>query len=71
MRLPHLKDNRESAIEIDLLSVSVHGIRAARFEYSTDTVRRDKHVYKPGVARPSVSKVPPWNLDYVQDDIPY
>lgn len=68
---PHLKDNREPAIEIDLLSVSVHGIRAARFEYSTDTVRRDKHVYKPEVARPSVSEVPPWNLDSNQDDIPY
>jgi hypothetical protein len=42
---PHLKDNRELSLEIDLSSVSVHGIRAARFEYSTDIVRRDKYSY--------------------------
>ncbi|MFD3241840.1 RES family NAD+ phosphorylase [Yersinia enterocolitica] len=69
--IPNLKDNREPAIEIDLLSVSVHGIRAARFEYSTDTVRRDRHVYKPAAARPAVSEAPPWNLDSDHDDIPY
>lgn len=40
---PHLKDNREPALEIDLPSVSVHAIRAARFEYSTHTVRRDRY----------------------------
>ncbi|MGV8925734.1 MAG: RES family NAD+ phosphorylase [Ewingella sp.] len=67
----HLKDTREPAIEVDLLSVSVHGIRAASFEYSTDTVRRDRHIYKSAAASPSVSEAPPWNLDSDQNDVPY
>lgn len=37
------EDRREPALEIDLPSVSVHCIRAARFEYSTGTVRRSQY----------------------------
>lgn len=38
-------DCRKPALEIDLQSVSVHGIQAARFEYFTDTVRRSTYSY--------------------------
>lgn len=41
----HLMGFRAPALEIDLPSVCVHGIKAARFEYSTDTVSRDKFIY--------------------------
>ncbi len=61
----HLKDYREPSLEIDLSSVSVHDIRAARFEYSTDTVRRDKYSYTP----PSKSHW--WNTGPGEDEAPY
>ncbi len=61
----HRKDYREPSLEIDLSSVSVHDIRAARFEYSTDSVRRDKYSYTP----PSKSHW--WNTGPGEDDAPY
>ncbi|RJF53322.1 hypothetical protein D4100_22865 [Serratia inhibens] len=45
-------------MEIELSSVSVHGIRAARFEYSADTVRRDRCSYTPSTARQTGSESP-------------
>ena len=39
---PNLQDVRKSALELVLPSVCVHGIKAARFEYSTETVSRDR-----------------------------
>lgn len=59
-----LKDNRMPSLEIDLSSVSVHGIRAARFEYSTDNVRRDRYSYTPTSARHR-------GTSSGQDDVPY
>ncbi|AZS59312.1 MULTISPECIES: RES family NAD+ phosphorylase [Pectobacterium] len=63
-------DHREPALEIDLHSVSVHGIRAARFEYSTDSVRRSTHSYTPR-SEPAGSVVPPWDLASGQDNFPF
>lgn len=59
-----LKDNRMPSLEIDLPSVSVHGIRAARFEYSTDKVRRDRYSYTSTAARHR-------GTSSGQDDVPY
>lgn len=53
-------DRRAPSLEIDLGSVSVHGIRAARFEYSTDAVRRSAYHYTPLITEPSGSVSPPW-----------
>ena len=68
---PYLKDNREPSLEIDLSSVSVHSIRVARFEYSTETVRRDRYSYTPTAARNSDSESPLWETSSGQDDAPY
>jgi hypothetical protein len=65
------QDTREHSLEVDLPSVSVHGIRAARFEYSTDTVRRDRYSYTPQSARLTGSESNPWELKPVQDDTPF
>lgn len=43
----HLLDIRDPALEVDLPSVCVHTIKAARFEYSTEPVSRDKFIYQP------------------------
>lgn len=64
-------DRREPALEIDLHSVSVHGIRAARFEYSTDTVRRSTYNYTPRISEPAGSVAPPWNTASGLDDFPF
>ncbi|WP_415016208.1 RES family NAD+ phosphorylase [Enterobacter sp.] len=42
---PENRDSREPSLEIDLSSVCVHQIRAARFEFSTDIVSRNKHFF--------------------------
>ncbi|BEM07435.1 hypothetical protein SM14VA4_50070 (plasmid) [Serratia marcescens] len=58
-------DYREPSLEIVLSSVNVHEIRAARFEYSTDTVRRGKYSYTPS------SKSHLWKTSPGEDDTPY
>lgn len=65
------EDRRQPALEIDLNSVSVHGIRAARFEYSTDTVRRNKYSHTPPVSEHAGSAAPPWDMVSGLDDLPY
>lgn len=60
-------DPREPALEIELDSVSVHGIRAARFEYSTDAVRR----YTPRISEPAGTITPLWDTASGQDDFPF
>ncbi|HBM8677304.1 TPA: RES family NAD+ phosphorylase [Escherichia coli] len=65
-------DFREPALEIDLTSVSVHEIRAARFEYSTDTVRRERYSYSPKAPAPREgSELPPWEATTGQSDTPF
>lgn len=39
-----LIDNREHSLEIDLPSVSMHYVNAVHFKFTTDSVRRDKHI---------------------------
>ncbi|MEX0496221.1 RES family NAD+ phosphorylase [Raoultella terrigena] len=65
------EDRREPAIEIDLDSVSVHGIRAARFEYSSATVRRSKFSYTPRVAEQGGSAAPSRDIASGLDDFPF
>lgn len=68
----HSHDFREPALEIDLTSVSVHEIRAARFEYSTDTVRRERYSYSPKAPAPREgSELPPWEATSGQSDTPF
>lgn len=56
------RDFREPAPDIDLPSLSVHGTRATRFEYSTNTVRRDRYSYSPKAPAPREgSELPPWD----------
>lgn len=62
----HLQDTREAALEIDLPSVCVHGIRAARFEYSTDTVKRDRYIVSP-----FLPEAPHCDPDSDLDDMPF
>lgn len=64
-------DRRQPALEIDLNTVSVHDIRAARFEYSTDTVRRKKYSYNPPVSEHAGSMTQPWDMATGLDDHPY
>ncbi|UEM39914.1 MULTISPECIES: RES family NAD+ phosphorylase [Pectobacterium] len=65
--LPHFQDHREPALEVDLPSVSVHHIRAARFEYSSDSVRRERcHVKSLPVPDQS-----PWDIGVDPDDTPF
>jgi hypothetical protein len=67
-----LQDSRAPALEIDLSSVSVHEVRAARFEYSMDTVRRDRYRYSPpAVAARAGSELPPWETASGQSDNPF
>lgn len=62
------EDRREPALEIDLDSVSVHDIRAARFEYSADAVRRSTYHYTPRITEPVGSVAPPWETPSGMDD---
>ncbi|MFH3182433.1 RES family NAD+ phosphorylase [Klebsiella aerogenes] len=62
---PALRDMRKPALEVDMPSVCVHDIMAARFEYSTQTVSRDRLIHKPVAVSPTVS------TSESQDDIPY
>lgn len=64
---PETRDTRVPSLEIDLLSVSVHQVRAARFEYSTDIVSRKKHVFR----SPPPSDPSPWNTGENPDDFPF
>ncbi|EPO5627089.1 RES family NAD+ phosphorylase [Klebsiella pneumoniae] len=64
-------DRRMPSLEIDLDSVSVHVIRAARFEYSTDSVRRSTYHYTPRISEPAGSGAPSWDFDSGQDDFPF
>lgn len=64
-------DRRALSLEIDLDSVSVHGIRAARFEYSTDAVRRSTYHCTPQISEPEGSVSPPWETASDMDDIPF
>ncbi len=64
-------DHREPALEVDLDSVSVHGIRAARFEYSTDAVRRSTYHSTPRISGPAGSVAPPWETVSGLDDYPF
>lgn len=61
------RDSRKSSLEIDLSSVSVHQIRAARFEYSIDMVSRDKHVFH--ISPPS--EPTPQDFGASSEDIPF
>ncbi|HBL8851925.1 TPA: RES domain-containing protein [Enterobacter hormaechei] len=65
------EDCRVPALEIDLGSVSIHGIRAARFEYSTNAVRRKTFHFTPRVSEPEGSVSPPWETDLGLDDSPF
>lgn len=64
-------DPREPALEIDLDSVSVHGIRAARFEYSTDAVRRSTYHYTPRTSEPAGTITQLWDTASGHDDFPF
>ena len=64
-------DRRALSLEIDLDSVSVHGIRAARFEYSTDAVRRSTYHCTPQISEPEGSVSPPWETASGMDDRPF
>ncbi|MEI7196419.1 RES domain-containing protein [Pectobacterium versatile] len=64
---PETRDRREPSLEIDLPSVGVHRIKAARFEYSTDMVSRNKHVFH----SPPPSDYSPWDFGALPDDVPF
>lgn len=64
-------DPREPALEIHLDSVSVHDIRAARFEYSTDAVRWSTYHYTPRISEPAGTITPLWDTTSGQDDFPF
>lgn len=68
---PHLLDTREPAMEIDLATVSVHHIGAVHFDYSSDTVRRSKHIVEAPLDSHIVPESPLWTSDSWQDDIPF
>ncbi|VVT48756.1 hypothetical protein UYSO10_2488 [Kosakonia radicincitans] len=68
---PHLRDVRVPALEIDLLSVCIHGIQAVRFEYSTDPVTRDKCIYSFPAVSPFVVEDAPWSTGAGQEDNPF
>lgn len=70
-RLALSDDRREPSLEIDLDSVSVHGIRAARFEYSTDAVRRSTYHYTPRISEPTGSVPPLWETASGLEDSPF
>ncbi|HAU5565736.1 TPA: RES domain-containing protein [Serratia fonticola] len=69
--LPLLGDRREPALKIDLDSVSVHGIRAARFEYDSDAVRRRTYDCNPQISEPAGGVSPPWETDSDLDENPF
>ncbi len=52
------QDNREPALQIDMTFVSVHDIRAARFEYSSEPVRRQISMPRISVADQPVQNKP-------------
>lgn len=64
-------DPREPALEMNLDSVSVHGIRAARFEYSTDAVRRSTYHYTPRTSEPAGTITQLWDTASGHDDFPF
>jgi hypothetical protein len=68
---PLPEDRREPALGIDIDSVSVHDIRAARFEYSTDAVRRSTYHYTPRITDPTGTVAPPWENASDMDDNPF
>ncbi|EOP1617155.1 RES family NAD+ phosphorylase [Escherichia coli] len=57
-------DRRALSLEIDLDAVSVHGIRAARFEYSTDAVSRSTYRCTAQISEPTGSVSPPWGNSF-------
>lgn len=52
-----LKDNREYSLEIDLPSVCMHYINAVHFSFSTESVRREKHIITPLHTRRNVRDI--------------
>ncbi len=64
---PETNDSREPSLEIDLSSVCVHHIEAARFEYSTDIVSRNKHVFH----SPPSADSSPRDFGAPPDDFPF
>ncbi|PWF48014.1 hypothetical protein BHT19_0026760 [[Kluyvera] intestini] len=69
--LPYFRDARVPALEIDLLSVCVHEIKAARFKYSTDQVTRDKYIYTFSDVNPVGAVDVPWITGVGRDDDPF
>lgn len=64
-------DRRVPSLKIDIDSVSVHGIRAARFEYSTDAVRRSTYHYTPRISEPAGSVSPLWETASGLENSPF
>ncbi|CFQ11179.1 RES family NAD+ phosphorylase [Yersinia enterocolitica] len=67
----HVLDTREPAMEIDLVTVSVHHIGAVHFDYSSDTVRRSKHIVEVPLDNHVVPESTILTSDSWQDDIPF
>lgn len=64
-------DRRALSLEIDIDSISVHGIRAVRFEYSNYAVRRSKYHCTPQIPAPEVCVSTPWETASGMDDSPF
>lgn len=64
------EDRREPALQIDLSSVCVHRINAVQYNYSTDTVKRNKHILSPTEPRQEQPVTPLWLKDAHAGDLP-